>query len=268
MPDSSRCHQIMKSLMVPESCQDGFVAAYQAIERCDRFHERQFTSFLDPETINFVKKLNSQNDGALMFFGGYKEAEYQMLGVFPSHEQPSQAEFPLTLMAFDYTTQFGTIAHKDVLGALMSLGLERKVFGDLLVHLGHVEFLVKSSLVQYVQSHLDQVKHMGINLKELPLELLQPPVQERIPVCFSVPSLRLDAVVAGAFNLSRTQAVNYIQQGHVKLNYSVMDKVDYHVVPEDLISARRLGRFYVGESQGFSKKGKLRIAGEKILIKV
>lgn len=267
MPDSSRCHQIMKALLVPDSCQDGFTAAYQAIERCGRYHERQFTSFLDPETIGFVKKLTAENDGTLMFFGGYQDAEYKILGVFPAHESPSLAEFPLSLLAFDYTTQFGTIAHKDVLGALMSLGLERKIFGDLMIHTGHVQFLVKSSLSQYVQTNLDQVKHMGINLKELPLELLQAPLQERVPVCFSVASLRLDAVVAGAFNLSRTQAVNYIQQGYVKLNYSVVDKIDYHVCADDLISARRLGRFYVGEIQGLSKKGKLRLAGEKILIK-
>ena len=246
---------------MPEHSVPGFLSVLEAIERCEKTFEVQFTAFLDPETRIHGAKCFSQTECHCLYFGGSADSEYQVLGVFPSHAKAETSEFPIIAFEINYQAQFGAIAHKDVLGALMSLGLERKVFGDILVGEGKAYFFVLSHLTDYLVANMEKVARQGIRLEPIALNFVPVVPDERQEVCFSVSSLRLDAVVAQAFHLSRNQAADFIRQGWVKLDYVIVDKIDVQVTSQQLVSVRRQGRFWVGEVMGLSKKGKLRLSG-------
>lgn len=260
MQDSKRHHERMRALQVPEHATEGFLAVLEAIERCERTFEPQFTAFLDPEARVHGEKCFHQTDCRCVFFGGYEDAEYQVLGVFPAHEEAPLAH-PVTALEIRYQEQFGKLEHKDVLGTLMSLGIERKVIGDILVGEGVVHFFALSHLERYLIDHLEKIKRQGVQVTAIPCHEVPQPLVEKQEVSFSVSSLRLDAIVSQAFHLSRTQAANCIKQGFVKVDYLVVDKIDLPVGANQLISVRRQGRFWVGEVTGISKKGKLRLSG-------
>lgn len=261
MQDSKKHSDWLRSLQVPQQAAEGFTAAIEAVEKCERSFEPQFTAFLDPEARLHSAKYFSQSDCNFKFFGGYEEAEYQILGVFPAHSEPTLEAFPLIALEVSYQEQFGKLEHKDVLGTLMSLGIERKVFGDILVHEGRVYFFALSHMARYLMDHLEKIKRQGVKVAQVALENVPIPSLDKRPICVSVSTLRLDAIVASVFNMSRSQAQECIRQGYVKVDYVVVDKVDGGIQTGQMISVRRRGRFWVGDVPGLSKKGKLRLNG-------
>jgi RNA-binding protein YlmH len=74
-----------------------------------------------------------------------------------------------------------------------------------------------------------------------------------------VSSLRLDKLVAVAFNLSRSTANKLIEAGHVRLDYLQSDQPSRTVEIGQLISVRKYGRIRLNEFLGFSKQGKIKL---------
>ena len=81
-------------------------------------------------------------------------------------------------------------------------------------------------------------------------------------VSFTVKSMRLDAVAAGMFGLSRSSAADFIVAGDVSLNYSQCMKADAAVKEGDIISLRGKGKGAVGAGGGMSRKGRLFVNAE------
>ena len=79
---------------------------------------------------------------------------------------------------------------------------------------------------------------------------------------FSVQSLRLDAVVGGMFNLSRTEAARQISAGNVSLNYLESNKTDCVIKEGDILSLRGAGKGAVTGIGGTSRKGRLFVYAE------
>lgn len=79
----------------------------------------------------------------------------------------------------------------------------------------------------------------------------------------TVASLRLDAVVASGFSLSRKRAAELIISGRISCNYRVCEKTDGIVRAGDVISARGFGKFVLTECDRKSKKGRTIIEIER-----
>ena len=79
----------------------------------------------------------------------------------------------------------------------------------------------------------------------------------------TVATLRLDAVAASAFSLSRGKAADLISSGKVQLNYRECVKPDRPVAEGDVISCRGLGKCAVKEAGKLSKKGRIMIVLER-----
>ena len=72
-----------------------------------------------------------------------------------------------------------------------------------------------------------------------------------------VSSLRLDAVLAAAFSLSRAEAARLINQGRALVNQAETLRVDYTVPEHALLSLRGTGRVRLEEIAGETKKGRI-----------
>ena len=87
-------------------------------------------------------------------------------------------------------------------------------------------------------------------------DALRVPEQKVKEIRDTVATLRLDAVTAAGFSMSRGKAAELIAAGRVQKNYREVTKGDASVAQGDVISARGLGKFEVAEVGGLSKKGR------------
>ena len=72
-------------------------------------------------------------------------------------------------------------------------------------------------------------------------------------------SLRLDAIMAAGWDLSRSQASEVIRSGRVRVNFRLCEKPDREMAEGDLISARGLGRLRFERDEGATRKGRLAV---------
>ena len=79
---------------------------------------------------------------------------------------------------------------------------------------------------------------------------------------FTVQSPRLDAVLAGLFHLSRTQAAERVRAGDASLNYAECLRPDAEIRPGDVVSLRGHGKAAVRDIGGQSRKGRTYVDGE------
>ena len=98
--------------------------------------------------------------------------------------------------------------------------------------------------------------------EELPLDRVRPPKRETRALTFTVMSMRLDAVAAGMFRLSRSACAKLIEAGMLSLNYSVCDRTDAPVHGGDILSLRGHGKGVVAELGGNSRKGRIFVTAE------
>ena len=75
-------------------------------------------------------------------------------------------------------------------------------------------------------------------------------------------SMRLDAILAGMFHVSRTEAARQIEAGAVSVNYEECLKADRIVHEGDVISLRGAGKGSVTGTGGTSRKGRLFVYAE------
>lgn len=104
-----------------------------------------------------------------LFFGGYDDSERKMLGLF--FDEPSTSMFPICGVEFSFR-KCDRLTHRDFLGSLMSLGIERETVGDILVEDGRAVVFVKAELSDYVKSQISKVGRVGVKVDDADLSKL------------------------------------------------------------------------------------------------
>ncbi len=187
--------------------------------------------------------------------GGYKEAERQRLLVFPQWEENTDARIAyLRIIHKEFQEQ--SLGHRDYLGAVLNLGLKREKLGDIVVQNTMACLIVDIGVAEFICQQLNRVKHSTVAVEIITSEefIFQSP--ELRVAQLNLASLRLDAAIAAAFNLSRSDVDAYIEGGNAKINHMAVYKSSAAVKAGDLISIRGLGRFRLEEIGGISRKGR------------
>lgn len=232
---------------------------------CERRAEPVFSSFLDGGELAFIEDEVSVPYGFnVMSFGGYDGAERRVFGVFPEWSEPAENEFPLSLLRVD-APKFRTLTHRDYLGTLMSLGIDRSKTGDILTDDNGAYIFVSEEITEYVAHSLNKIANIGVTTSIADISAFEPPkpkTEERGCVCAS---LRLDAVVAAAEGISRAAAEKLIRSGCVKLNHREAGDRSKQVKEGDLLSVRGYGRCIL-KSVGYrTRSGRTHIVIEKFI---
>lgn len=150
-----------------------------------------------------------------------------------------------------------TLGHRDVLGALMALGIERDTIGDILINEQFAAFICLPELGGYIAKNLTKAGRVGIEISEISLNELTASEEELTLKTDTVASLRLDAVLCAAFGLSRAKAAECIAAGHVSLNHQICLQAAKEVDEQSLLSVRGRGRAKLLEVGGVSRKGRM-----------
>ena len=224
------------------------------------FHtgQPQFTRFLEPSMERPVRAAASQAGVRAEFYGGFEDAE-RRIAAFYRDEPPEAEEYPLLALRISWNAKFADPGHRDLLGAVMGLGIERETTGD--IAMGDYRgapcayLFCVPEVADYIAANLDGAGRASVKAaraEETPA--IRPPEGEAVRV--TVQNERLDALLAAACHLSRAEAQRLIAAGLVKLNHVPNLHADARLSEGDLISARGYGRIRVDAFQGESRRGR------------
>ena len=178
--------------------------------------------------------------------------------VRPFFYEITEDDFQLYLVEIIYNQQFGVLKHKDILGALMNLGIKRECIGDIDDN-ERLFFTCTTQTFPYIQEQLHQIKRSKIRLKIV--EEKRQINHQFVSKTFFLSSLRLDKVVSTLFRISRQNASEAIRSGFVKVNHKEVEEVNYLCHNNDMISFKRHGRVKIVDEGKKSKQGYFVING-------
>ena len=171
-------------------------------------------------------------------------------------EQSAREAAPLALLRA-HKNKEDKLTHRDYLGALMGLQIDRSVVGDILVHEEGADIIVLEDMVDFILLHFAKAGRKQISLTREPLAALKSAAVTQKDGSGSVASPRLDSVVALVFGLPRKEAQEKIEKGLVFVNNTPCLKPERQVDEGDRLTVRGLGRARVEEFGGTSRKGRL-----------
>lgn len=225
----------------------------------DRYAPK-LTDFLNPREQHIVQSIIGHNEIGVFSEGVFEKAERKRICIAPSYFEPTLEDFDITVLKLIYPTKFVQLKHPDVLGALLSLGVDRSKFGDIRIMDGEIQFTCTKEIAFYVKTNLSKIGKVNVQIEELNnLDELIPQQEEWIEKSLTVSSMRLDAVLSNSLNISRQKSQNLIRGSKVKVNFALCEETSFDLQEGDLISCRGFGRFKILSIDGRTKKEKIRL---------
>lgn len=242
------------------------VQVHDWIEEVRNQYAPKLTSFIDPRQLVIVQSLVGVNSEVkMMSHGLFNEPERQRIILYPEYFEPQLSDFSLVVFELNYPAKFVKLKHPDVLGSLVALGLDRSKFGDIRLNDQKIQFVVQEEISSFVEINLEAINKVKVHLTQVPSTT---PLLENEEVWKeqqdTVSSLRLDTVLASAYNISRQKAAQLIQSAKVKVNYRQQENISFELKEDDLLSVRSYGRIQLASIEGRTKKDKLRIVYRKL----
>lgn len=224
-------------------------------------HEMTFTGFLDPRRAGFVlEAVKYSNSLTAMAYGGNEQTERRIIGFCPDYMVLEKEDFPITAIRMTINQKFSnSLSHRDYLGSILGLGIDRSKVGDILLYEDSTISYVCTDIADYICANLRKIARTKVELEAFQAEAYKLPEDKTDMVFATVPSLRLDAVVGTAFHISRGKAQELIQGEKVFVNWAVITHSDFKISEGDLISIRGFGRVKLAEINGLTKKERISI---------
>ncbi len=250
------------------------------------------SSFLSPREVKYAaRQLSSRlSAGTAVLWGGYPSAERRRAILLPDYTEglvdPAAlaADPPAALAAAGFSdladevreavcllsvrgSGYRPLSHRDYLGAILGLGLERDAIGDILVadtdEAPAALILTDRRLSDFLLSDLQKVATDTVRVSRPDPAAVTIPARRTEPVRDTVASERLDCVVAALCNLSREKAQSAIRQGLCELDYEPATDCDRPVAPPATLTVRGYGKFLVEAFDGETRKGRMRLVAGK-----
>ena len=233
------------------------------IKFCQTRNKIENTDFLDEmQQKKAIEALNKNFFKNYIFFGGGQDSSRKILILYPE-----KLEKEIVLKNLNSIIDVIRITlpnnlnnkyeHRDYLSGIMKLGIKREKFGDIIVSENGADILVLKEISEYLKNSLKElIRFQKSQIEIIPLEQLKEPKLEFNEFKIIVNSLRLDNFVSELSRISRTKAVEKIEQGMVLVNYEIILKIDKKVKEKDIITIRGSGKFIFDSIEKISKKDK------------
>ena len=216
-----------------------------------------YSDFLNLNELNILHTTPKQEFySRYETFGGYEFSERQMVAFLPD-ALCYEKNYPITALKIEaLQKKFSEqLSHRDYLGSILNLGIERSKLGDILVEEKYAILFIHNSLKNFMLEELSRIRHTSIMVTEVDADdfSYQPNIKE---IKGTVSSLRLDSLLSLAFASSRSKLVAYIEGGKVFVNGKLITSNGYQIKEDDIVSVRGLGRFQFKETMSQTKKGR------------
>jgi RNA-binding protein YlmH len=211
-------------------------------------------NFIDDTKREIILKLAKNYPGVDCYFnGGIKDSDYNRCIL--SINEVEDKDFKIDIYKIDYNKRYYEVSHRSILGSLMALGIKRECIGDIVIIDGDAYFAATSEISQYLLSEFKAVGKAPINLILVNDEIKNE--RKYSEKTHFISSLRIDAVIAAGYNLSRSEANEMIVDGMVKVNHLTCLNPSHNLKENDLLSVSKKGRLIIGEIGGNTKSGRI-----------
>lgn len=196
--------------------------------------------------------------------GGYGNSERQMARFGSAEALGYEMPFPISCIWVQplikkFADEF---SHRDFLGALMNLGIERNTIGDIVVRNQEAYVFCTEIIAPYICDSLDQVKHTHVKCSLSKMEVADAE-EEYEQMEEIVSSVRIDVVLCKIYHLSRSQSLELFRGKKVFVNSLLCENNGCQLKKGDVVAARGFGKMVYEGVLGETKKEKLRILVKK-----
>ena len=220
-----------------------------------------FSPFLSLAEQNVFFEAADRRGWAYTLFGGMDNTERQMVRFGDGRQLGYEQPFPIVCLCIrPLQEKFADdFTHRDFLGALMNLGIDRSTVGDIFLDGKRAWVFCNETIAPYIQDSLTQVKHTSVKcvMTDGPDQIPEVKLKD---VALNVAGLRCDNIVAEVYHLSRSESLTLFKQKKVYVNGKLQENNSYQLKPEDLVSVRGFGRFIFRGENHTTKKGRLSVS--------
>lgn len=212
-----------------------------------------FTGFLGMGEISvFLEMERELSYVPYQIWGGYEGSERKMIRF------GEEWEFPIACIKVSplHKKFADSLGHRDFLGALMNLGIERSTLGDILIQDNEGYVFCQRGMADYIMENLTQIRHTSVSCslcEGIPAIHVNEPRQEIVQIS----SERIDGIVARVYHLSRNDSLSLFRHQNVFCNGKICENNSQLVKDGDKITVRGYGKFSYEGNRGTSKKGKI-----------
>ena len=248
--------------------QDKLLAArvQDTVKSSEKSRKPCFLGFLDRHERQVAENtLKALHVPSYSFEGGYEGAERVYLGVFTDNNgdgyKKLSSPFPVSGIKIEW--KFQKLSHRDFLGSLLSLGIERKRLGDIVVNDEDCVVFADAAVAGFIAENLKKVGGAGVKCRQY-----SGPVQKAEhfdSIRSTVSSERLDCVVAALAGVAREESSRLITDGLVSLNFEQVTRTIQKVEEESTVSIRGYGRFVVDKIGPLTRKGRYAFSARKYI---
>ncbi|MFR9064614.1 MAG: RNA-binding protein [[Clostridium] scindens] len=209
-------------------------------------YTREIVTFSEFLNLNELNILHTTPKDMLLShyktYGGYGLSERQMAAFLPDALYYDY-QYPIQIIEISpVNRKFAEeLSHRDYLGAVMNLGIERCKLGDILIEDGKAILFAKEELAGYIMEHLTRIRHTTVKTSILSAfeDSYEPRYEE---LKGTVASVRLDTVLSLAYPLSRSKITGLIEGARVFVNGKLVTSNGYRLKEGDILSVRKMGR--------------------------
>lgn len=220
-----------------------------------------YTNFLSLSELSIYNEMKKE----LSFihsetFGGNDSCERMMIQFGSEDDFGYSGEFPIDLIQISPLIEkfSDNFSHRDFLGAILNLGIDRSLIGDIIIkeHTGFV-FCVRH-ISDYIINNLTKIKHTHVKceLTNTVLDDIAPKLVTSEIICASS---RIDAVVASLTKLSRSKCLELFRTQKIYVNGKVAENNSYTLKPDDIFVIRGHGKFIYKNEGRKTQKGRVYI---------
>ena len=228
-------------------------------DQANRYRRTKSGIYLDPRGLEIAETVvNLFPSVRLELDGGYPGAERQRI-TFVHEDYQGQVDSAVSGLVIVWDGRYDRLGHRDILGALLGLGIEREMLGDVVMKGDTAQVIGDSGILEFIRSNLQQAGSANVTTEELDLAAMEPREEKVKEVRATVASLRLDTIAAAGFGTSRSKMADDIESERLKLNWQEVKSPAKAVKAGDVISCRGKGRLEVTEVLGETKKGRISV---------
>lgn len=232
-------------------------------------YTREIVTFSEFLNLNELNILHTTPKDMLLShyktYGGYGLSERQMAAFLPDALYYDY-QYPIQIIEISpVNRKFAEeLSHRDYLGAVMNLGIERCKLGDILIEDGKAILFAKEELAGYIMEHLTRIRHTTVRTSILPAfeDSYEPRYEE---LKGTVASVRLDTVLSLAYPLSRSKVTGLIEGARVFVNGKLVTSNGYRLKEGDILSVRKMGRIGYNGILSETKKGRYMVSIRKYI---
>lgn len=233
-------------------------------ETVEKNRKYKSSFFLSPSEMQIAEVIaNSSESLNVQFMGGFENAERNK-AVFVHAEFEFDLNANIMALGVTWDKRYYKIAHKDLMGAILAV-CKREFVGDIVLTDDGAQIAVDDKMGEYLIANLTKVGAAEVSIQQVDLEHLETKQEKVKTIQATVATLRVDAVAAVGYGVSRTQMTESIKMQQVKLNHKPAKNASQEVKVGDVISYRGRGRVEIAEIRGTTKKGRISIVVNRIL---